>query len=169
MAEVFIGFGSNLGDRQKNIRLALQNLNEHPKISVAKISSLYESEPVEMESKNAFLNGVAQVQTNLVPHKLVAVLEEAEKKLGRPKAEKGQKQDRAIDLDILFYNDWIFSIPGLTVPHPQAHRRKFVLLPMLEISPDFEHPYYRAPLKEMLTSLNSPEKIKACPNSIISL
>ena len=169
MAEVFIGFGSNLGDRQENIRQALQNLNVHPKISVAKVSSLYESEPVEMNSKYNFLNGVAQVQTNLVPLKLVKVLEEAEKTLGRSQEEKGQKLDRTIDLDILFYNDWIFSVPGLTVPHPQAHRRKFVLLPMLEIAADFEHPYYRVPLKELLESLNSAEKIKPCPNSTISL
>ena len=169
MAEVFIGFGSNLGDRQKNIHQVLQNLNEHPKISVVKISSLYESEPVEMDTKNTFLNGVAQIQTNLIPSKLVAVLEEGEQKSGRPKAEKGQKLDRVIDLDILFYNDLIFSIPGLTVPHPQSHRRKFVLLPMLEIVPDFEHPYFKVPLKEILQNLNSSEKIKACPNSIISL
>ncbi len=168
MAEVFIGFGSNLGDRLNNIRQALQMLNDHPKISVAKVSTLYETEPVEMKSSHKFLNGVAKIQTVLLPLKLASFLDEVEEKLGRPQNEKGQKLDRTLDLDILFYNDLIFSVPGLTVPHPQAHRRKFVLLPMLEIAPDFEHPYHKVPLNEMLASLNSPEKIKACPNSTIA-
>jgi len=169
VAEVFIGFGSNLGDRLNNIRQALQMLNDHPKISVAKVSPLYETEPVEMKSSHKFLNGVAKIQTVLLPLKLASFLNEVEEKLGRPQNEKGQKLDRTLDLDILFYNDLIFSVPGLTVPHPQAHRRKFVLLPMLEIAPDFEHPYHKVRLNEMLASLNSSEKIKACPNSTISL
>ncbi|OGC76831.1 MAG: 2-amino-4-hydroxy-6-hydroxymethyldihydropteridine diphosphokinase [candidate division Zixibacteria bacterium RBG_16_50_21] len=169
MAEVFIGFGSNLGQREKNIQKALQILSEHPQIMITRISSLFETEPVEMESKNLFLNGAVQVQTVLIPQKLAPLLENIELKMGRPKDEKGKKQDRAIDLDLLFYNDLIFSIPGLTVPHPQAHRRRFVLLPMLEIAPEFEHPYFRVPLKQMLDSLESKEKVTPCPNLTISL
>lgn len=168
MAEVYLGFGSNLGNRKENLKQALKLLAEHPQITVERISSIYESEPVEMESKHKFLNGVAKLQTLLVPLKLSAFLQEVEEKLGRPEKEKGQKQDRTIDLDILFYNDLVFSAPGLTVPHPQAHRREFVLLPMLELAPDFEHPYYKAPLRELLEKLNSAEKINLCPNLTIS-
>ncbi len=169
MAEVYLGFGSNLGNRKENLKQALKLLADHPKISVEKISSIYESQPMEMESTHKFLNGAAKLQTLLVPLKLSAFLQEVEERLGRPKKEKGQKQDRTIDLDILFYNDLVFSVPGLTVPHPQAHRREFVLLPMLELAPDFEHPYFKTPLRELLEKLNSAEKINLCPNLTISL
>lgn len=168
MAEVYLGFGSNLGNRKENLKQAIKLLADHPKISVEKISSIYESAPVEMESTHKFLNGVVKLQTFLVPLKLTACLQEIEERLGRPKKEKGQKQDRTIDLDVLFYNDLVFSVPSLTVPHPQAHRREFVLLPMLELAPDFEHPYYKVPLRELLEKLASTEKIDLCPNLTIS-
>jgi len=77
--------------------------------------------------------------------------------------------NRVIDLDILFYNDLVFSIPGLTVPHAHAHRRGFVLLPMLEIAPEFEHPYFRISLKEISDNLESIERVTPCPNLTISL
>jgi len=122
-----------------------------------------------MESQNPFLNGVAQLQTVLIPQKLTPLLEEIELKMGRPKEDKGRRQDRVIDLDVLFYNDLIFSIPSLTVPHPQAHRRSFVLVPMLEIAPEFEHPYYRLPLKQILEGLESKDRVTLCPDLTISL
>jgi 2-amino-4-hydroxy-6-hydroxymethyldihydropteridine diphosphokinase len=169
VAEVFLGFGCNLGDRRENIRRGLRKLKEHPKIEIEKISGLYETEPLEMKSKNPFLNGVAAIEAKLIPQKLLTFLEEVEQELGRPKQSKNLKLDRNFDLDILFYNDLVFSIPGLTVPHSQAHRRKFVLIPMLEIAPDFEHPYLKIPLKRVLQELDSPEKVALCPNSTISL
>ena len=169
MAEVFIGFGSNLGDRQENISRTLGMLKDQPGLEIKKVSSLYETEPVEMESSNLFLNGVAEIRTSLVPQRLLSLLEEVEQRLGRPRESKGKVTDRKIDLDILFYNDLIFSISELTVPHPFIHRRKFILLPMLEIAPEFEHPYLRIPLKKLLTDLETEEKVTLCPHLTISL
>ena len=168
MAKVYLGFGSNLGERANYIQKALESLREHPGIVVRKVSSLYESEPVEMESQNRFLNGVAEVETRLTPPKMMNYLEEIEQKLGRDRAGKDQRLDRTIDLDILFYNDWVFSISGLAVPHPWAHKRKFVLVPLLEIAPQFEHPYLRVPLAQILENLNTDEKLEACPHLTLS-
>ncbi|MCI0530941.1 MAG: 2-amino-4-hydroxy-6-hydroxymethyldihydropteridine diphosphokinase [candidate division Zixibacteria bacterium] len=168
MADVFIGFGSNLGDRHKNIKDAISRLKKNLQIEIEKLSSLYESAPVEMQSPNLFLNGVAQMHTCLTPLKLLSALQAVEEKLGRDLKTKGKKQDRTIDLDILFYNDLIFAVPELAVPHPQAHKRRFILLPMAEIAPDFEHPILHLRMQEMLKNLDSHEETKACPDLTIS-
>lgn len=136
MAIVYIGIGSNLGDREKNINGALNLLKENCKI--IKGSSLYETEPVGIKGQDLFLNGVVEIETELSPKELLLFLQSIEKKLKRVRVIKNGP--RTIDLDILFYGSKVINEPDLTVPHPRLHERLFVLMPLEEIAPGFIHP-----------------------------
>ena len=133
---VFIGIGTNLGDRRKNIEDALRNLGSF--INIRKVSSTYETEPVDYEDQGWFLNLVVCGTTELSPEDLLAKLKETESLMGRtPTFEKGP---RVIDLDILLYSDLVFRAADLTIPHPEMHKRSFVLTPLREIAPEVVHP-----------------------------
>lgn len=149
--DVFIGTGSNLGDRSKALAAAA-NLLE-PKVLVKKASSIYETPPWGYEEQPAFLNQVLQVKTGLNPRALLAFLKRIEKKLGRKTTFR--YGPRAIDLDILFYDDLIYSTDTLQIPHPLASERAFVLVPMLEIAPDFVHPVLGKTIKELARKVGS--------------
>jgi len=134
MPTVFIAFGSNLGDRQKNIDNALKLLTREG-VFVLKRSSIMETDPVGGPSgQGKFFNGVIKVETDLSPHELLQTLLSIEKQLGRVRSVRNAP--RIIDLDILFYDDIILDEPDLIIPHPRMKERDFVMKPLLEIEPD---------------------------------
>ena len=150
--QAFIGVGSNLGDRAKNLQRARDLLGSIRGIRVLACSSIRETEPVGGPAKQEkYLNGVWQIETELSSRKLLDHLVEIEKQLGRVREEKNGP--RTIDLDILFYGQEVIHQPELTVPHPRLHERIFVLEPLAEVAPDFEHPVFKKTMKELLEIL----------------
>lgn len=136
---VFIGLGSNVGQRKRNIRKGLELLGARQDVEIQRVSTLIETKPEGVVKQPDFLNGVAQLQTILTPSELLKVTADIEKKLGR--TSKGHYDPRTLDLDILFYDKLVVvDEEGLTVPHPLIQDRSFVLEPMVEIAPEFVHP-----------------------------
>lgn len=127
----YLGIGSNLGDRRKNIRKALIYLKKTKGIKVVKISSIYETKPVGGPPQNKFLNAAIKIKTTLEPLKLLKTLKRIEKELGRKKTLRFGP--RIIDLDILLYADKVIDRKDLKIPHPKMFKRKFVLMPLIEL------------------------------------
>ena len=142
---VYLGLGSNMGDRQRNLDRALDLLSQ--RLRVTRVSSAYDTEPVGNVNQPRFLNLVCQVYTRLAPQALLALAKGIECKLGRT---SGTQQPRPIDIDILFYGDLVLDTPELVIPHPRLANRAFVLVPLAEIAPDLIHPVYRKTIKELL-------------------
>jgi len=138
VSKVFVGVGSNLGDREFLIRKAVESMRDLPRTLVVRVSSLYDTDPVGEVDQPAFLNAVVWLETTLEPRELLWQLLLIEKRMGRVRSQRWGP--RPIDLDLLFYDDETIDEPDLKVPHPEAHRRAFVLLPLLELDPDFIHP-----------------------------
>ena len=145
MAEVYLGLGSNLGDREKNIALALEKLQALGLI-VVKVSTAIATEPYGTLQQPYFLNAACLVRTQLKPNELLAVLKEIEKNMGRLKGERWGP--RIIDLDILLYEDLVIEEKNLCIPHTDMLRRMFVLQPLAEIAPDLLHPVTGKSIKE---------------------
>ena len=133
MATVFVGIGSNLGDRETNLGQALELLAAEDRIEVVAVSRLRETEPVGPVEQGPFLNGAVQVTTELRPRELLNRLLDIEQRLGRVRTER--LGPRTIDLDLLVYGDEVVDEPGLTLPHPRLHERRFVLEPLVELAP----------------------------------
>jgi len=131
----YIVFGSNLGDRDKNIQQAIGFLKAHPKIKIQKISSIIETEPVGGPKQGKFLNGAIKIETELSARDLLNALHDIENKLGRERIIKNGP--RTIDLDIIFYGDKIINEPDLVIPHPRWQNREFVKKPLREIIDHF--------------------------------
>lgn len=148
MPYAYIGFGSNVGDRQSYIRQALDCLSGEECTSVVQVSSIYETEPVGNDEQEWFLNGVVRVETDLLPRKLLAELQETEKKVGRQ--QRRHWGPREIDLDILIYDQFCVNSPRLVIPHPEMHQRRFVLEPFAEIAPDVIHPIFQERIDSLL-------------------
>ncbi len=146
--EVFIGFGSNLGDRCGLINQALQALSELPKTYLEKLSSLYETAPVGYLEQGAFLNGAVLIKSSLSAPGLLKNLLVIENSLGRVRKERWGP--RTIDLDILFYGDQKIDEVDLVVPHPELVKRIFVLEPLHEIAPAWLHPGFGGTISELL-------------------
>jgi len=138
VSKVFVGLGSNLGDREFLIRKAVESMRDLPRTLVVRVSSLYDTDPVGEVDQPAFLNAVVWLETTLEPRELLWQLLLIEKRMGRVRSQRWGP--RPIDLDLLFYDDDRIDEPDLQVPHPEAHRRAFVLLPLLELDPEFVHP-----------------------------
>jgi 2-amino-4-hydroxy-6-hydroxymethyldihydropteridine diphosphokinase len=146
----YIGIGSNLGDRAGNLLLAVRGLLE-ASIEVTKLSAVYETEPVGIESDQNFLNMAAEARVrNITSSQLMARLLRIEYLLGR--RDKSLKKPRTVDLDLLFFGSQRLDSPFLTVPHPRLHQRRFVLIPMAEIAPHFVHPGLRKEIRELLVT-----------------
>lgn len=136
--KVYIGLGSNKGDKFRNIQLAIDEI--HRRIGfVLKISRVYKSEAVGFEG-DSFLNACICVETFLKASPLMKTLLSIEKELGRKRSTAKGYESRSIDLDILYYDNEIINLKSLTVPHPELHKRKFVLAPLVDIAPELEHP-----------------------------
>lgn len=139
MAKVHIGLGANLGDRERNIRRALALLNEMNVARVKRVSRLIETEPVGgPEGQGMYLNGAAEIETDLSPYDLLEALKTIEVSVGRMERERWAP--REIDLDILLYENEIVRAPTLEIPHPRMCQREFVLRPLAEIAPGLVHP-----------------------------
>jgi len=148
MAErVFISIGSNLGQRARNCLRAVELLTEGAGVEQIRKSSLYETEPWGKAGQPGFINCVVEVTTTLEPRGLLAVLKEIEEEMGRRAGERWGP--RTVDLDIVFFGDRVIAEEGLTVPHPRAHERAFVLAPLAEIAPRFVHPVIKKSVKEL--------------------
>lgn len=160
---VFLGLGSNLGDREMNLVLAKDLLMKNDVLVLGQ-SSVLETKPLGGLDQPDYLNQVVECQTELPPEELLKVCKSVEAEMGRPvsaslgnvqfgqKVEAPRWEARVIDIDILFYGDWVVKQPGLTIPHSGASERDFVLKGVLELAPDFVHPLLKKPLKELLAA-----------------
>jgi len=146
---VYLGLGSNLGERQSNLNAALAALP--PAVRVLCSSSVYETEPWGYRDQPPFLNQVVEGDTGLAPLDLLAHLKQIEAALGRqPTFRYGP---RLIDLDILLYGDQVVNLPGLTIPHPHLAERAFVLAPLAEIAPEVRHPQSGSTMRELASKI----------------
>ncbi|MHB1154434.1 MAG: 2-amino-4-hydroxy-6-hydroxymethyldihydropteridine diphosphokinase [Eubacteriales bacterium] len=156
---VYIGLGSNLGDRQKHITKAIEMLKNTQGITVKTVSPIYETTPVGYSEQPDFLNCVVEIITSLSPYELLDACIFIENELGRKRTMKWGP--RTIDLDILFYGELLVASDRLTIPHPLLHERGFVLLPLSDIAPDMLHPKLNVSIKALCEKLNyDTEKIK---------
>jgi len=162
MVQVFIGFGSNLGDKLLNIQLAIESINSDLG-DVIHQSSLYESEPWGFESSEIFVNGVLEIRTKFSAELLLAGLKKIECDLGRKEKTIDVYTDRLIDLDILYYGDNIITMNGLEIPHPRIYHRRFVLEPMVEIAPNFIDISIHKSMKELLNICSDTSSLKKTP------
>ena len=159
---IYLSLGSNLGDRSQNILTAIQMLKEVG-FNVTKKSSVYETSPWPVRDKSLnglkgvteqpdFLNLVLKGETKLSPEELLKKIKSIEKTMGRETSEKWGP--RIIDIDILFYKKEILDTPSLIIPHPQLHKRAFVLVPLKEIAPRLIHPLLKKTVQQMLNNMN---------------
>lgn len=159
-APVFIGIGSNIGDRLASCREAVHRLGSKPNVRIKKISSLYETDPVDYLEQNRFYNAVVVIETSLPPGALLEGCREIEHQLG--KKILIPKGPRTIDLDLLFYDHLILNEPGLRIPHPAIPDRAFVLTPLVELVPDFIHPMLHTSVADLLHRLVGETSRNVC-------
>ena len=157
MSEVtaYLGLGSNLGDREENLRKALSLLGDVGEITA--LSSVYETEPWGYAEQPYFLNMVCEFRTSLSPPELLALAQEVERRLGRVRTIR--YGPRTMDVDILLYGDQIVDTPDLQIPHPRIPERAFVLAPLAEIAPDVEHSTLKRPISALLADAPGRETI----------
>ncbi len=144
---LFIGLGSNMGNRKANLAQAVDKINQHIG-QIAAQSGIFETPTWGFEAETPFYNQVVRVATKLRPTEVLSRLLEIEAQLGRQR-KAGGYSSRPIDLDILFYGSEIINTQTLTLPHPQLHNRRFVLEPLCQMAPDFEHPVLHKTIGEL--------------------
>ena len=153
MARAYVGLGANLGDREENVRRALELLAAQREIEVVSVSSLRETDPVGYLEQPRFLNGAAALETSLEPRALLDALLAVERRLGRVRGDGPRFGPRPIDLDLLLYEDVVVDESGLVLPHPRLHERSFVLEPLAELEPGLVVPG-RGPVETLLAALH---------------
>jgi 2-amino-4-hydroxy-6-hydroxymethyldihydropteridine diphosphokinase len=152
-ALVYLGIGSNLGQREENCLKAIELLGKKG-IIIIKRSSLYRTEPWGVREQPDFINMVVEAETELSPDDLLRVIKEIEREMGR--VETFRWGPRIIDIDILLYNDMVYEGPELRIPHPLMHEREFVLIPLCEIAPEKIHPVLKRTMNELRQGLQRP-------------
>ena len=155
-ALVYLSLGSNVGDRELQLRDALRRLGANGR--VVAVSSFYETEPVEFTDQAWFLNCVVALETTETPEQLMMALLQIEQQMGRRRIQK--KGPRAIDIDILLFDEAIVDSPALTIPHPAMHQRRFVLEPLAEIAPEVRHPVLEKTIRELLEALPAGQIVR---------
>lgn len=154
----YISIGSNLGDREQNLKNACSLLNKEKEIELLNTSSIYETDPVGYTDQGKFLNIVVKIETQLVAESLLEKCLEIEIELGRIREIRWGP--RTIDLDILLYNNENIETEKLIVPHPRMHERAFVLVPLLEIDPAVNLPNATTPLHQILDEIPDKEGVR---------
>ena len=157
MYAAYIGFGSNIGDRLAHIRNAIHALSQTEGITLQRVSSVYKTAPIGYTAQAEFLNGVAAIQTHLPPLSLLHTLKNIETAIGRQ--HRIRWGPREIDLDILIYGDLCLQTEELVIPHPEMHRRRFVLVPLAELAPDLVHPIFQETVQVLLERLAGDKSV----------
>ena len=158
MAIVYLCLGANLGDKKRNLNRALKEIRNLKMVKVLKTSSIYETEPVGFKDQSWFLNAVIKIKTKLPPLSLLYLLQGIERKLGRGKGKR--RGPRKVDLDILLYDNAILKDEKLTLPHPQMHKRRFVLIPLIELGSRWKHPSLHLTPKMLLERIKTGQQVK---------
>ena len=157
MSTLFLGIGTNLGDRESNLREAILKIEEHIGM-VLKSSAVYETAPWGFDAENDFLNMVTEVSTSRTPDEIMKQILMIESMLGRDRSQD-RYSSRVIDIDILLYDNLVIEQKGLKVPHRLMHERKFVLVPLCELAPDMVHPVLKKSMKVLLEECRDRSKI----------
>jgi 2-amino-4-hydroxy-6-hydroxymethyldihydropteridine diphosphokinase len=159
----YVGLGANLGNPQQQLREALERLNAAEEVEVTRVSTFYRNPPLGPEDQPWYVNAVARVRTRLGPEELLRLLQQLEAGLGRVRGERWGP--RVIDLDLLLYNGEVIFVPDLVVPHPEMHRRVFVLVPLAEIAPRAWHPVLQKSAEDLLGELDAADRTVLQPMS----
>ena len=149
MKRAYLSLGSNIGDREAQLRDAIARLGSVGRVVAA--SGFYETEPVEFTEQPWFLNCVAALDTNKTPQQLMAAILGIEEEMGRKRVQK--KGPRLIDIDILLFDQAVVESKEITIPHPAMHQRRFVLEPLAEIAPELLHPVLKKTIRQLLDAL----------------
>lgn len=152
----YLSLGSNVGDRETNLREAIQRLGVLGRI--VSVSSFYETEPVEFTDQAWFLNSAVALETASEPPQIIQKLLRIEVEMGRTRIQK--KGPRSIDIDILLFGEVVMDTPDLVIPHPAMAQRRFVLAPLAEIAPDLRHPVLKKTVREMLEDLPAGQTVR---------
>ena len=153
-----MSLGSNLGDRAGHLRQARNKLSGLG--AVTRESSLFQTEPVEFTVQPEFLNCVVELETRLEPEPLLEGVLGIEREMGRDRATQPPKGPRILDIDILLFGDLVVESPGLTIPHPAMHLRRFVLEPLAEIAAEVRHPLLHTTIRELLEQLPAGQAVQ---------
>ena len=154
---VYLSLGSNLGDREGNLRAAIERLRELGEVSA--VSSFYETEPVEMTNQPWFLNCAVAMETERMPKQLLSAVLGIERSLGRNRKKTQPKGPRTLDIDIILFGNSVIEMPGLHVPHPRMAARRFVLEPLAEIAAEVRHPVIKKTMRELREALPSGKPV----------
>lgn len=147
---VYFSLGTNLGDKERNLRIAVQKIEERVG-KVISLSAFYATVPWGFSSENTFLNAALCVETHLPPLSVLCITQEIEREMGRThKSAGGVYSDRLIDIDLLLYDDLVLDVPGLKLPHHLMHQRRFVMYPLVEIASDVMHPLLKKKMLDLL-------------------
>jgi 2-amino-4-hydroxy-6-hydroxymethyldihydropteridine diphosphokinase len=158
---LYLSLGSNLGEREDRLAQALAAL-EREQVQIVARSSIYETEPQDIDGQPWFLNMAAECRTSLMPLQCMNLILRIEREIGRVRHAETQRGPRPIDIDILLFGHTVMDMPQLIVPHPRMLQRRFVLEPLLEIAPKLRHPVTHQPLREYLkATLNQQLRLKA--------
>jgi 2-amino-4-hydroxy-6-hydroxymethyldihydropteridine diphosphokinase len=160
---VYLSLGSNIGNREANLRTAIVALPAAG-IELIQVSSIYETEPVDYLDQAWFLNGVVEARTELEPFALLRALRKIETQMGSKK--EFTKGPRLIDLDILLYGNEAIATQDLQIPHPRMHLRRFVLVPLAEIAPDLRHPSWSGAVTDLLASVKDRGQVRCVSQSL---
>ena len=154
---VYLGLGTNLGDKEQNLRMSIKKIEERIG-KIISLSAFYATAPWGFSSENSFLNAAVCVETTLLPLQVLEETQRIERELGRTeKSVNGLYADRLIDIDLLLYDDRVMDAEGLILPHPLMTERRFVMEPLSEIAPDVVHPVLHKTMKELFISSFSPQ------------
>ncbi|MBK5284096.1 MAG: 2-amino-4-hydroxy-6-hydroxymethyldihydropteridine diphosphokinase [Bacteroidia bacterium] len=161
MNQVYLSFGSNVGERSANIETALRLL-DNSAVKIKQLSSLYDTEPWGNTTQSAFMNMAGIFDTTLSPVELIRCILDIENSMGRQRIIKWEP--RIIDIDILLFGNKIINENGLIIPHPEMRYRKFVLMPLAEIAPDVIHPVLNKPIKKLLMECEDELQVAIVPS-----